>query len=181
MLRSYLWLMLLNVYAKSNIFAFAYLATIFRFWFFTPNFTFVKDINKAAILILCLQYLTLLFDINSTTSPLPLPNNSTSLSLLDLLIADPKWVQFIAANSQYTDNRSFLLSFLTNSIIVFLTEAYFTVFTLTAAHFLTLILRIYNRYNFILHKLLTLPKHSHIYLNYSNYKHLTYRITHFLY
>jgi hypothetical protein len=82
MVRTYLWLMLINVYEKSNIFAFAYMAAVFYFWFKKIEFSIVKDINKAAIVILLLQYFMLLLDIDPNSSPLPLPVGTSSLSLL---------------------------------------------------------------------------------------------------
>ena len=80
-IRFYLWLMLINVYAKSDIFAFGYLAAVIYFWFQDANFDMIRNINKAAIVLLLLQYVVLLFDINPVTSPLPLPYNK-DLSLL---------------------------------------------------------------------------------------------------
>ena len=65
--------MLINVYEKTNIFAFFYLAAVLIFWFKPLNFDLIRNITKAAIIILCLQYIALLLDINSITSPLPLP------------------------------------------------------------------------------------------------------------
>ena len=82
LIRFYLLMMLINLYEKSNIFAFAYLIAVFFFWFKKVRFQLIKDINKAAIVILGLQYLVLLLDINNKTSALPLPN-SQNLSLLD--------------------------------------------------------------------------------------------------
>jgi hypothetical protein len=64
-IRLYLWLMLLNVYAKSNVFGFAYLFAVLFFWFRKLSFSLIKDINKAAIAIVLLQYLVLLFDITN--------------------------------------------------------------------------------------------------------------------
>lgn len=63
MVRTYLWLMLINVYEKSSFSAFLYLFTLFYFWFRKIEFTIVKDINKAAIIIFLIQYLMLLLDI----------------------------------------------------------------------------------------------------------------------
>lgn len=72
-IRVYLWLMLINVYEKSNIFAFFYLIAVLYFWFKPLNFDLIRNINKAAIIILSLQYLVLLLDINSKISYLPIP------------------------------------------------------------------------------------------------------------
>ena len=80
-IRFYLWLMLINVYAKSNIFAFFYLIAVLIFWFKRLDFDLIRNINKAAIILLCLQYLVLLLDINSAVSYLPLPYGK-NLSLL---------------------------------------------------------------------------------------------------
>ncbi len=85
LIRLYLWLMLLNLYEKTNVFSFAYLITIFFFWFRTIRFNLVKDINKAAIIILLAQYFFLLLDISENTSPLPAPS-STNLSLLQVIL-----------------------------------------------------------------------------------------------
>jgi len=74
-IRFYLWLMLMNVYAKNNIFSIAYLVAVLVFWFRRLEFNLIRDINKAAIVILLLQYLVLLLDINPITSPLPLPTS----------------------------------------------------------------------------------------------------------
>ena len=65
LLRFYLLMMLINLYEKSNVFAFAYLISILFFWFSPLHFTMVKNINKIAIGILLAQYLMLLLDINS--------------------------------------------------------------------------------------------------------------------
>jgi len=80
-IRLYLWLMLINVYEKTNIFAFFYLIAVLIFWFKPLNFDLIRNINKAAIIILILQYLALLLDMNSTISSLPLPYGK-NLSLL---------------------------------------------------------------------------------------------------
>lgn len=81
LIRFYLLMMLINLYEKSNIFAFAYLFAVLFFWFKKVRFQLIKNINKAAIIILCMQYLVLLLDINNKTSAIPLPNNQ-DLSLL---------------------------------------------------------------------------------------------------
>jgi hypothetical protein len=73
-IRSYLWLMFINVYIKNNIFALAYLIAILCFWFRSLTFNLIRDINKAAIIILLLQYIALLLDINLNTSPISIPN-----------------------------------------------------------------------------------------------------------
>lgn len=80
-IRFYLWLMLLNVYAKTDAFSFAYLISVLYFWFKPLEFDLIRNINKAAILLLCLQYIVLLLDLNSVVSPLPLPYGN-NLSLL---------------------------------------------------------------------------------------------------
>lgn len=98
LIRVYLWLMLINVYEKSNIFAFAYMAAVFYFWFRNVQFSFVKDINKAAIIILLFQYFMLLLDIDLTTSPLPLPVGTSSLSLLKEYIQNPQLIDFLVIN-----------------------------------------------------------------------------------
>lgn len=98
MIRFYLWLMLINLYSKGNIFAFAYFIAVLWFWFREVNLGLVRSINKAAIFILLLQYFVLLLDVNTTTSPLPLPNNE-KLSLLEHFIDNPDWVDFLAVNS----------------------------------------------------------------------------------
>lgn len=66
--------MVINIYEESNIFSFAYLIAILYFWFQSISFQLVNNINKAAIVILLLQYFTLLLDICPETSPLPLPD-----------------------------------------------------------------------------------------------------------
>ena len=98
-IRFYLWLMLINVYAKSNVFAFGYLAAVVYFWFQSVSFDLIRTVNKAAIALLTLQYVMLLLDINSVISPLPLPYN-LNLSLLELLIKNnPSLVNFLAVSS----------------------------------------------------------------------------------
>ena len=82
MLRLYLLMMLINLYEKSNIFAFPYLFSVLYFWFSPLHFNMVKNINKIAIIILLAQYALLLTDINAQTSPLPLPHPDYNLSLL---------------------------------------------------------------------------------------------------
>lgn len=67
-------MMLINLYEKSNIFAFAYLFSVLYFWFQPLKFKMVRNINKIAIVILLMQYVILLMDINPNTSSLPLPN-----------------------------------------------------------------------------------------------------------
>lgn len=81
MIRFYLWLMLINLYSKGNIFAFAYFIAVLCFWFRDVDFGLVRSINKAAIIILLLQYFILLLDVNSTTSPILVPTND-NISLL---------------------------------------------------------------------------------------------------
>lgn len=84
LLRFYLLMMLINLYEKSNIFAFFYLFSVLFFWFKKLHFSMVKDINKIAIIILLLQYVMLLLDITNKSSPLILPEfpDSQNLSLL---------------------------------------------------------------------------------------------------
>jgi len=67
---------------------------LFYFWFRKIEFTVVKDINKAAIIIFLIQYLILLLDIEQNTSPLPLPNDR-NLSLLQKYVTDPEWLKFL--------------------------------------------------------------------------------------
>lgn len=74
LLRFYLLMMLINLYEKSNIFAFAYLFSVLFFWFQKLHFRMVRNINKIAIIILLSQYVVLLLDITPNTSSLPLPN-----------------------------------------------------------------------------------------------------------
>jgi hypothetical protein len=83
--------MLINVYEKTNIFAFAYLIAVLYFWFKKLEFNLVKDINKAAIVILCAQYFMLLLDLNANTSPLP-PPSDINISVLQIFISDPNWI-----------------------------------------------------------------------------------------
>jgi len=94
MVRIYLWLMLINVYERSSFSAFLYLFTLFYFWFRKIEFTVVKDINKAAIIIFLIQYLMLLLDVEQNTTPLPLPNDR-NLSFLQKYITDPDWLKFL--------------------------------------------------------------------------------------
>ncbi len=73
LLRFYLLMMMINLYDKSNIFSFAYLAAVLYFWFQKLHFKMVRNINKIAIVILLIQYIVLLMDITPDTSSLPLP------------------------------------------------------------------------------------------------------------
>ena len=117
-IRFYLWLMLLNVYAKSNIFAFGYFIAVVYFWFKTTDFDMIRTINKAAIILLCLQYIMLLLDINPLTSPIPLPYGR-ELSLLEWLIDDPSIVSFLAVSSKSeVEDYSFLISFVVNLSLI---------------------------------------------------------------
>lgn len=121
-IRLYLWLMLLNVYAKSNVFSFLYFLAVVFFWFKSVEFDLIRNINKAAIVILCLQYLVLLLDLNSVVSPLPLPYGDNTISLLEHFISDTNLVNFIAVSSQEGgSNSSFIVSFIVNAIIIFFT------------------------------------------------------------
>jgi hypothetical protein len=145
MIRFYLWLMLINLYSKGNVFAFAYFIAVLCFWFKDVNLGLIRDINKAAIIILLLQYFFLLLDINSTTSPIILPT-SDNLSLLEYLIDNPAWVDFLAVSSQADNNDSYLTSFLINSIIIFLTELCFTIYQEIAEVIMRSILSLYRKY-----------------------------------
>jgi hypothetical protein len=74
--------MFINIYVKNNnISTFLYIIAIFFFWFKKLEFSVVKNINKAAILIMGIQYIILLLDIQNSTSPVPLPGD-ISLSVL---------------------------------------------------------------------------------------------------
>lgn len=120
-IRFYLWLMLLNVYAKNDVFSFAYFIAVICFWFQRLEFDMIKNINKAAIILLCLQYVVLLFDLNAFVSPLPLPYGE-NLSFMQNYIDNPALINFLAISSQkQLDNRHFVLSFIVNAIIIFLT------------------------------------------------------------
>lgn len=88
-------MMLINLYQKSNIFAFAYLFAVFFFWFQPLHFRMVRHINKISIIILLLQYMVLLLDINPLTSSLPLPNEQQNLSILRMFISDYKWISYL--------------------------------------------------------------------------------------
>ena len=93
LLRFYLLMMLINLYEKSNVFAFAYLVSILFFWFSPLRFPMVRHINKIAICILLAQYIMLLLDINEQTSSLPLPYPNDQLSVLEhLLQGKEAWI-----------------------------------------------------------------------------------------
>ena len=180
-IRFYLWLMLINVYTKSNIFAFGYLAAVVFFWFKEANFDLIRTINKAAIVLLCLQYIMLLLDINPLTSPLPLPYGR-ELSLLEWLISDPSVVSFLAVSSKSeVEDDSFLVSFVINSIIIFLTELCFTIYTILSELMMRNIFEIYLRYENILHKLSHISETDPVIINYNQYKHYSYRILNLFY
>ena len=119
LIRLYLLMMLINLYEKSNIFSFAYLFAVLFFWFKDVKFQLIKDINKAAIIILILQYFVLLLDITSSTSPLPLPN-SQNLSLLNRFLSD-EWIDYVLLGFNGNNRGDFITSFLISSIIIFLT------------------------------------------------------------
>lgn len=68
-LRLYILLLLLNSYAKSNIFSWVYLVVALIYWNISLNFSMVQNINKVAIIILLLQYMLLLFNLNSFDAP----------------------------------------------------------------------------------------------------------------
>lgn len=81
--------MFINIYVKNNnISTILYIISIYYFWFKQLSFEVVKNINKAAIFIMLIQYVILLMDIERNTSPLPLPDGVESLSLLGYLIKD---------------------------------------------------------------------------------------------
>lgn len=152
MIRFYLWLMLINLYSKSNVFAIAYFIAVLCFWFREVHFTLIRNINKAAIIILLLQYFVLLLDVNTTTSPLPLPTTH-NLSLLEAVIDNDAWVNFLAVSSSDDNNDSYLGSFLINSIIIFFTELCFTIYQNIAELVVRSILALYRKYESILQKL----------------------------
>jgi hypothetical protein len=180
-IRFYLWLMLLNVYAKSNMFAFGYLGAVVYFWFQSISFDLIRTINKAAIVLLLLQYVALLMDINNVTSPLGLPY-ANDLSLLEYLIEDPEWVNFIAVSSAPGEsNNAFLVSFIINSIIIFLTELCFTIFTIMSELMMRSIFEVYLKYENILQKLRSISEVDPIIISYNNYKHIGYRVLNFFY
>ena len=130
LLRTYLLMILVNLYEKSNIFAFFYLFSILFFWFRKLDFNLVTGINKIAILILLLQYIMLLLDINSQTSPLPLPEHPDyqTLSFLQTYLKSSKWIAYLVLDYNREDGNSYLVSFFISAVIVFLTELYFTLF-----------------------------------------------------
>lgn len=80
----------------------------------------VKGINNAATVILVIQYLLLILDINSSTSPLPLPSNN-NLSLLSLIITNPKWRDYLTMNEDDGTKSSALIEFIINALVIFLT------------------------------------------------------------
>ena len=118
--------MLINLYEKSNVFSFAYLFAVLYFWFKEVRFQLIKDINKAAIIILVLQYFFVLLDVNQQTSPLPLPNNQ-NLSLFDRFLPE-EWINYLLIGFTGGFSGDFITSFLVSSIIIFLTEFYFSLF-----------------------------------------------------
>lgn len=95
--------------------------SVLYFWFQKLHFKMVKNINKIAIVILLLQYVILLFDINPNTSSLPLPNAGTNLSILSMFITNKEWVDYLVVDFNKSSIGSYLLSFLTSAILIFLT------------------------------------------------------------
>ena len=156
LIRLYLLMMLINLYEKSNIFAFAYLIAVLIFWFQNVRFQLIKDINKAAIIILILQYVMLLLDINNTTSPLPKPN-SQDLSLLNNFLSQ-KWIDYLLIDFDSSGINSFVVSFLISSIIIFLTQFYFTLFFWVSRKVVEFINEVYERYEYIKRKLSRMPE-----------------------
>jgi len=134
----------------------------------------VRHINKIAIVILLLQYVVLLLDINNNSSPLVLPVLD-NLSVLDKYIKNVEWRNYIVNDFGDTKNGSFVVSFLISSIIVFLTEFYFTLFFYISRRSIGKIREIYDRYEYITENLDRMPLQDTIYLNYENYKNWGYR------
>ena len=62
----------------------------------------------------------LLLDIDQNTSPLPLPNEN-NLSLLQKYITDPEWLRFLVIGQNESKTSFIFVSFLINSIIIFVT------------------------------------------------------------
>lgn len=179
LIRFYLLMMLINLYEKSNIFAFAYLFIVLFFWFRTIRFHMIKDINKAAIAILILQYLVLLLDINGKTSSLPPPNDQ-NLSILNRLLSQ-EWIDYLIVDFSNSTLGSFMVSFLISSIIIFMTQIYLTLYMWVHHKILSLVDQIYQRYQYITQTLTSMPETDTIYLNYENYKHFQYRFTKLFY
>jgi hypothetical protein len=179
MIRFYLWLMLINLYSKNNVFGFAYLIAVVYFWFRNANFALIKDINKAAIIILLLQYIFLLLDLNTTTSPIAMPTDQ-NLSLLEHFIKNEAWVDFLAVSNAAANNNSYLASFLINSIIIFFTELCFSIYQYIAEGIIRSVLLIYRKYESILQKL-DIDQDDQIEINLTSYKSWWHRMGVFLY
>ena len=177
LLRVYLLVMFINFYSKANVFAFAYLISILVFWFSPLHFYQIRNINKIAIIILVLQYLVLLLAIDEHTSSLPLPNN-TSLSILSYFISSEEWIQYLLVGDVPLSQtiNAFFDSFVVSSILILMTELYFSAFLFHCGYVTRLMQRIYDRYQAINLHFLGMPVRDTVYLNYHNYKSLSYRL-----
>ena len=81
-------------------------------------------------------------------------------------------VDFNASSSTIS---SFFVSFLISSIIIFLTELYFSLYFYVSRMTVSYIAEIYLRYEYISASLRSMPASDTIYLNYENYKNWFYR------
>lgn len=97
------------------------------------------------------------------------------------LPADSPWISYLVVDFHKQTIGTYLISFLISSIIIFLTELYFTMFFLISRYCIRLIRLVYDRYEYIGETLQRMPELDTIFLNYENYKSWGYKFMTFSY
>lgn len=183
LLRLYVSLLLINCSEKSNIFSWVYLIIAGVFWVRSIRFEMVESINRISIIILLVQYFLLLLNINIHSSFYV--EQYAPYSLIGLVLKDPNWLSYLAFGG-VPDNdlrgSSENVSFLINSLIIFATEYYFSLFYLMTLYTLRSFIRLKERYSYIVQELRRVSQAgSKLYISYEDYKSASYRLLRKLY
>lgn len=183
LLRFYVFLLLINCSVKSNVFSWVYLGIAGFFWVKSIRFEMLEYINRICIVLLLIQYLLLLLNINPN-SPCYTPDYAP-YTLIGKVLTNQSWLSYLAFGGVPSDNlrsSNANLAFIINSIVVFATEYYFSIFYFITVYTLKTFKSLKNKYAYILQELVaTKELKTKLYINYENYKSFGYRFMRKLY
>lgn len=183
LLRFYVFLLLINCSVKSNVFSWVYLGIAGVFWVKSIRFEMLEYINRICIVLLLIQYFLFLLNINPSS-----PGYSADYApytLIGKVLFDQNWVSYLAFGgvpAGETRNSNGNVAFIVNSVVVFATEYYFSIYYLITLYTLKTFKKLKNKYAYILQELLAVKKLGvKIYINYECFKSFGYRFLRKLY
>lgn len=143
----------------------------------------VESINRISIIILLAQYFLLLLNINPSSQFYV--EQYAPYSLIGLGLKSTDWQSYLAFGGVPTNDlrgSSENVSFIINSIIIFATEYYFSLFYVVTRYTLSTFKRLKRRYDYIVQELVRVElAGTKLYLNYEKYKGGSYRFLRKLY